>query len=179
MAFNTQPVLQTDKVLLQPLLPEDFDALYNVAADPAVWEQHPNKDRWKKEVFETVFHGAIKSNGAFKIIDKENGEVIGSTRFYDYDADQNSIFIGYTFYATKYWGSGTNKAVKKLMLDYAFQYVQAVLFHIGAQNIRSQIAITRIGAQKTGEETVAYYGEPDRENFVYTITKDDWQNLNR
>jgi N-acetyltransferase len=69
-------------------------------------------------------------------------------------------------------GSGLNPAVKQLMMDYIFQYVSKVVFHVGATNLRSQIAITRLGAEKTGEEKVAYYGEPSKLNFVYAITKD-------
>jgi hypothetical protein len=29
----------------------------------------------------------------------------------------------------------------------------------------------KLGAQKTGEETVAYYGEPDRLNYVYEMQR--------
>jgi RimJ/RimL family protein N-acetyltransferase len=87
MDYDVQTILENDKVILYPLLEKDFEDLYNVAADPKIWEQHPNKDRWKKEVFKTFFEGAIKSEGAFKIIDKTDGKVIGSTRYYDYSRE--------------------------------------------------------------------------------------------
>ncbi|POY35351.1 N-acetyltransferase [Solitalea longa] len=172
MTFNTQPTLENEQVILFPLLETDFDELYAAASDPKIWEQHPNKDRWKKDVFRTFFEGALQSKGAFKIVDKTINRAVGSTRFYDYNQEDNSVLIGYTFYATQYWGKGINKAVKKLMLDYAFQFVDRVYFHIGANNIRSQIAITRIGAQKVGEQEVAYFGEPSKLNFIYVIEKD-------
>lgn len=174
MPFNLQPVLEAEKIKLLPLNESDFDALYQVAADPKVWEQHPNKDRWKKEVFQTFFEGALQSKGAFKIIDQQTGNIIGSTRFYDYNAADDSIFIGYTFYGTAYWGKGINPLVKTMMLNYIFQFVSKVYFHIGAQNIRSQVAISRIGAIKTGEEIVPYFGEAPRSNFVYEIEKQTW-----
>jgi N-acetyltransferase len=176
MNLNIQPILQNEKVALYPLKETDFTDLYAVAADPKIWEQHPNKDRWKKDVFQTFFDGAIQSNGAFKIVDRETGNTIGSTRFYDYDPREHSIFIGYTFYATKCWGTGINPSVKKLMLDHIFQFVSKVHFHIGANNIRSQIAIERLGAEKIAEQEIAYYGEPVRLNFVYLISKDNWEN---
>jgi RimJ/RimL family protein N-acetyltransferase len=174
MVFNIQPTLQSQQALLLPLKEEDFEELYQVASDPQVWMQHPNRDRWKKEVFEVFFKGAMQSGGAFKIIDQTTGEVAGSTRFYDHNTDAGSILIGYTFYATKFWGKGLNQAVKKMMLDYIFQFVSKVHFHIGAQNIRSQVAIARVGALKIGEEEVAYFGEAPKLNFVYEITKADW-----
>ncbi|HTR30776.1 MAG TPA: GNAT family N-acetyltransferase [Puia sp.] len=170
MPIDIQPTLQDERVLLIPLREDDFEALYQVASDPRIWEQHPNRDRWKREVFANFFQGAMESKGAFKIIDKETGEVAGCTRFYDYDAAQRSILIGYTFYATKFWGTGLNPKVKKLMLSYIFSFVDKVQFHIGATNVRSQIAIERLGARKAGEVSVAYYGEPSKLNFVYEIT---------
>jgi RimJ/RimL family protein N-acetyltransferase len=110
MSINIQPTLENEKVILTPLQHKDFDDLYAVAADPKIWEQHPNKDRYKMEVFKVFFDGAMQSKGAFKIVDKENGEVIGSTRFYDYNEIENTILIGYTFYAIPYWGKGVGLA---------------------------------------------------------------------
>lgn len=174
MPFPLQPVLENEQAILLPLAQDDFEAVYAVASDAKVWEQHPNKDRWKKDIFTTFFEGAMDSKGAFKIIDKASGEVAGSTRFYEYSEVEGYIAIGYTFYATKFWGTGFNPSVKRLMLDYAFQYVDRVILHVGATNLRSQIAVGRLGAAKVGELTVAYYGEAPKLNFVYEIRKEDW-----
>lgn len=174
MKFNIQPTLENQNTILYPLQENDFEILYVVASDPKIWEQHPNKDRWKKDVFRMFFDGAIKSKGAFKIVDKSTGKIVGSTRFYDYNEQENSILIGYTFYATKYWGKGINSAVKKMMLDYIFQYVDKVYFQIGINNVRSQIAIGRLGAKKIAEQQVNYFGEAPRMNYVYSLDKEEW-----
>lgn len=175
MIFSVQPNLENETALLLPLQETDFESLYTVASDEKVWEQHPNKDRYKKEVFQSFFEGAIKSQGAFKIISKPSGEIAGSTRFYDYNEEENSISIGYTFYGTKFWGKGLNPSVKNLMLSYIFQYVDKVVLQVGATNHRSQIAIGRLGAIKVNEQEVAYYGETSKLNFIYELTKKDWK----
>lgn len=169
--MNIQPILENESVKLIPLKENDLEKLFSVASDPLVWEQHPNKDRYKREVFETFFRGAMESGGAFRIIDKESNETAGSTRFYDYNADDNSIFIGYTFYGRKFWGSKLNPQVKKLMLNHIFQYVDKVNFHVGKDNIRSQKAMEKLGAKKVDEVNVAYYGEPEKLNIVFEINK--------
>ncbi|MEO7046954.1 MAG: GNAT family N-acetyltransferase [Ferruginibacter sp.] len=174
MNFSTQPTLENEKVILYPLQENDFDGLYAVASDPEIWAQHPSKDRWKKDVFKVFFDGAIKSKGAYKIVNKADGSIIGSSRFYDYDEKENSILIGYTFYATAYWGKGFNHTVKTLMLNYIFKFVSKVYFHVGADNIRSQIAIGRLGTTKIGEEEVSYFGEQPKLNCIYSITKEEW-----
>ena len=57
MSLNIQPTLENEKAVLRPLQEQDFEALYTVASDPNIWEQHPNKDRWKKDVFKVFFDG--------------------------------------------------------------------------------------------------------------------------
>ncbi|MEF9478694.1 GNAT family N-acetyltransferase [Chryseobacterium sp. 1B4] len=175
MKFSIQPHLETEKVDLYPLKEEDFEEVYAAAADPKVWEQHPSKDRWKKDVFKVFFDGAIQSKGAFRVVDKFTGKIVGSTRFYDYNPSENSIFIGYTFYSVDCWGKGINPVVKAAMLNYIFQYVEKVYFQIGADNVRSQIAIGRIGAEKVGEEEVSYFGESSSLNYIYEISKEKWE----
>ncbi|MCE3225765.1 MAG: family N-acetyltransferase [Bacteroidetes bacterium] len=167
--FILQQPLENDIVKLVPLKESDFELLYKVASDPLVWEQHPNKDRYKREVFLNFFEGAIKSKGAYLILDKQTNEVIGSSRYYDYKADEKVVAIGYTFFARSHWGGKYNPSAKKLMMDLAFKYVDSVLFYIGAMNVRSQKAIERLGAIKIGEEEIAYYGEASRLNFIYRI----------
>ncbi|KQR72807.1 GNAT family N-acetyltransferase [Pedobacter sp. Leaf176] len=174
MSFDLQPVLENDLIRIIPLKEADFEKLYAVASDPLVWEQHPNKDRYKREVFENFFKGAIESNGAFIVYDKATDKVVGSSRYYELNNDNNSVAIGYTFIGRDFWGIGHNSALKKLMLDYAFQFVDKIILHIGATNFRSQKATEKLGAVKISEIEVAYYGEPLKWNFEYQIDKAKW-----
>lgn len=174
--FELQPTLSNEFIKIQPLTSEDFEALYTVASDPLLWEQHPNKDRYKRDVFETFFKGAMESKGAFLVFDIKTNKVIGSSRYYDVDTKNLSIAIGYTFVARDHWGGIYNPALKALMINYAFQFADTVLFHVGAVNVRSQKAVERLGAKKIDEIQIAYYGEPNKLNFVYELKKEDWKN---
>src|SRR5687768_9597930 len=176
MPGSLQPTLENELVKLRPLLPEDFESLYQIASDPLIWEQHPNKERYKKDVFKTFFEGALESKGALLIYDKHTGSLIGTTRYYDLNPQDKCIAIGYTFLSRSHWGKGYNHAAKHLMLHHAFPFVESVVFHIGANNIRSQKAIEKLGAIKTGEQEISYYGEDSKLNFVYQISKKDWIN---
>ncbi len=171
--MNLQPVLKNELVTARPLLQTDFDALYAAASDPLIWEQHPNKNRWQLAEFSNYFKGAMESGGAFLVTDTKTGEVIGSSRFVD-DKERGELSIGYTFFKRSHWGTGHNKALKQLMLDHAFNFVDSVYFYIGAVNKRSQIAIGRIGAKKIREEETAYYGEAPKMDYVYSIEKHGW-----
>lgn len=172
--INFQPTLENELVRAIPLKEEHFEQLYSAASDPLIWKQHPNKNRWQRVVFENYFKGAMESGGAFLVSDSATGEVIGSSRFSDYIADKKSVSVGYTFFARSHWGTGHNYALKTLMLNHIFHYVDAVNFYIGAENKRSQISLERYGAKKIGEEEIAYYGETSKLNFVYQLTKAEW-----
>jgi len=165
--FELQPILEGDLVRLTPLRDEDFDALYPVAADPLLWEQHPASDRWQEDVFRNFFREAMASGGAFLVTDAKDGRVIGSSRFYGYDRDASEIEIGWTFLARSHWGGRYNGEMKQLMLRHAFRFVGRVVFLIGPNNIRSRRAVEKIGA--------AYVGTRDhdgRTSVVYQITAD-------
>ncbi len=178
MKFSIQPILEIHNIKLIPLHEDDFERLYEVASDPDVWAMHPNKERYKREVFRNFFTGALESKGAFIVLHSHSNEIMGSTRFYDYNEKEDSIFIGYTFYGTKFWGKNINSAVKKMMLDYIFQFVKRVIFHVGKENIRSIKAMEKLGAKNLGEQEVAYFGESPKINTVFEITKTDWEDKN-
>jgi RimJ/RimL family protein N-acetyltransferase len=174
MNFNLQPTLKNEFVSIKPLNQTDFEMLFAVASDPLIWEQHPNKNRYQKDVFKIFFEGAIASNGAFLVSDAKNNKIIGSSRFYGLDTKTNSISIGYTFISKEYWGKNYNRSLKLLMIDHAFRFVNSITFHVGSMNIRSQKAMEKIGAKKTGEIEMSYYGEENKLNFIYEINKDEW-----
>ncbi len=178
MTIDTQPTLQNETVIALPLQENDFEILYQAASDPLIWEQHPNKNRYKRDEFRNYFKGAIESGGAFLVKDAVTGAVIGSSRYSDHDAAKSVISIGYTFFTRNCWGKGHNYALKHLMLDHIFQFVDTVTFYIGAVNKRSQISLERFGGVKTGETEMAYYGEPAKLDYIYTITKQRWQEIN-
>jgi RimJ/RimL family protein N-acetyltransferase len=177
MNFKLQPILENELVKLVPLKANDFEKLYQVASDPLIWEQHTDRYSYERNIFEKYFDGAIQSGGAFLVVEKESGKLIGCSRFYDFDEEKKSIAIGYTFIARKFWGTTYNRAMKILMLDHAFKFVDTVIFHIGAKNIRSQKAIEKLGAWKVGEIEINYPGEDERLNFIYEMDKSTWTKI--
>ncbi|MEN9443161.1 MAG: hypothetical protein RIS47_51 [Bacteroidota bacterium] len=172
--INFQPDnLGDDLVKLLPLEAANYDGLYAVAADPLLWEQHPASDRYKPEVFRSFFDAAIDSGTAFLIVEATTNMIIGTTRFYDYIPQTSSIAIGYTFLMRECWGGGYNMAVKKNLLNYIFNFIDNVYFHVGSQNFRSQIAVKRLGATKVREYNSETNGIPFI-SFEYLLIKNNW-----
>src|SRR5215475_346726 len=171
MSFDLQPHLKGELLELRPLATEDWDELFGIASDPLIWEQHPERDRYKEDVFRRFFQDAMQSGGAFVIIDRKSQKIIGSTRFYGYDPEKSEIEIGWTFLARKYWGGRYNWEMKDLLLAHAFQFVENVVFLVGEHNFRSQRAMEKIGAIRDGMVTRGYGNHPPAVNVKYVIRK--------
>lgn len=167
MTFELQPILKSEILEVRPLRADDFEELYAVASDPLLWEQHPNSDRYKPDVFRKFFDEALASGGALVVLDRKNGRIIGSSRFNCYDLVRSEIEIGWTFLARSHWGGIYNGELKRLMLTHAFQFVDNVIFFVGSTNLRSQRAVEKIGGKRAGTKS-----DPNnRENFIYRITR--------
>ena len=171
VSFDLQPDLKGELIELRPLTPEDWDDLFAVASDPHIWEQHPDSDRYKEDVFRVFFREALESGGAFVVIDAKTQQIIGSTRFYGYDPERSEIEIGWTFLARKYWGGRYNREMKQLMLAHAFKFVESVVFFVGENNVRSQKATERIGAIRNGMVKKVYGNRPPSLSVRYVIEK--------
>ena len=166
MPFDYQPVLKADLVELRPLRSEDYDALYAVAADPLIWEQHPVKNRHEEGSFQVFFREAMASGGALLAIDTRTQRMIGSSRFHGYDKERSEVEIGWTFLARSHWGGVYNGQMKELMLQHAFRFVNCVVFLVGPRNLRSVRAVEKIGGVRVGSRPDA----EGRDSYVYQIT---------
>ena len=166
MPFDRQPSLTGDLLDLRALRPDDWEALFRVASDPLIWEQHPDSDRYQEDVFRRFFDDALASGGALVAVDRSTGQIIGSSRYFGYDEEQSVVEIGWTFLARKYWGGVYNGEMKRLMLEHAFRSLDRVLFIIGPTNRRSQRAVEKIGAVRSGS-TLDPRGQ---ERVVYELT---------
>src|SRR5437870_13601321 len=124
MSFDLQPHLKGELIELRPLTPEDWDDLFAVASDPLIWEQHPESDRYKEDVFRVFFREALECGGAFVVIDAKTQQIIGSTRFFGYDPEKSEIEIGGRFRARKYWGGRQHREMKQVMLEEGLKFAE-------------------------------------------------------
>jgi RimJ/RimL family protein N-acetyltransferase len=172
--IDLQPALTGDLIELRPLRPDDFDALFSAASDPLIWEQHPESDRYKREVFQEFFDGALESKGAFAIIERKSSRIIGSSRYCNLDPKNSEVEVGWTFLERQFWGGTYNRELKRLMLDHAFHFVDRVLFVVGEKNLRSQKALEKIGARFLKKKQLPARDNTLAPNLVFVITRESY-----
>ena len=174
--MDRQPVLEGERLTLRPLRESDWDALYAVASDRALWAVHPSHDRWQEPVFRAFFDDAMAKGGALAIVDKSTGAVIGSSRFQfcDRPEEDGALEIGWSFLARACWGKGYNAEFKRLMLAHAFRFVDRVVFRVGADNVISRKAMANIGGRLTGDSYVEERAGRPVEHVVFEITRESF-----
>ena len=168
MALDRQPLLETERLILRPLTEADREALYAIASDPAVWEQHPIHDRWRREVFDGFFDEGLASGGSLAVIRKSDERIVGHTRYDKYDPEEGGVVeIGWTFLGPALWGKGYNPEMKRAMLAHAFAEVATVEFRVGDTNYRSRNALEAIGAVRTDRYELGRYEGKRLVHLVY------------
>ena len=170
MEFDYEPTLEGELLRLRPLQADDFAALYRVAADPLIWEQHPAKNRHEEAVFREFFEYALKSNGALIAVEQATGEVIGTSRFHAYNEAASEVEIGWTFLARSKWGGLYNGEMKRLMMEHAFRFVDSVVLLVGPKNRRSQKAVEKIGGVRDGMRADAH----GVDSYLYRVKASDF-----
>ncbi len=162
--------LQSNQLLLRQTVLDDFEDLFKLGGSKKIWEQHSEKNRFKKENFRRYFINGLKNDlGCFTVVKRSNDKILGWTRYYDLNKDNLLITIGYTFIGMDYWGTQLNFNIKKLMIDYAFKHLEEVSFKVYNRNFRSQKAVLKLGAifkAKTG----------DRNKYI--LSKKVWEKVN-
>jgi len=175
--FDFQPTLSGDLLTLSPQAPEDWDALFAVASDPAIWAMHPVRERYQEPMFRKFFEDSLGDRGGLVARDLADGAVFGFSRYSEAFAGPCEIEIGWTFLACDRWGGGWNREMKRLMLGHAFGHYDTVIFRIGEDNLRSRRAVEKIGGVLTDRVQEYRIGDSAIRYVTYAIGKTDFGSI--
>jgi RimJ/RimL family protein N-acetyltransferase len=169
-------------VVLEPLQREHADELLEAAKDGELWKLWYTSVGDPDALFNYI-DSALKmrdEQGAmpFVIRRKSDGKVVGSTRFFNVDAKNRRLEIGYTWYSKSVQRTGINTEAKLILLKHAFETLNciAVEFRTHWFNFDSRAAIARLGARQDGvlrNHQLAPNGTL-RDTVVFSIIASEW-----
>lgn len=176
--------LEDDRVLLRPLQPADKKFLLPFSLhEPYLWkysligaEGESGLDNYMNIALKQKNEG---KEYPFIVFDKRLNKYAGSTRFYDINNEYETVQLGYTWYGTKFQGTGLNKHCKYLLLQFAFEQIgfQRVEFRADNNNARSIAAMKSIGCKVDGvlrNNMPTRVAGKRRDSIVLSILKDEW-----
>jgi RimJ/RimL family protein N-acetyltransferase len=178
-----EPVtLRGGHATLEPLAAAHLDAVRAAAADGALWRlwytSVPSPEgtaAWLDRALDMRERlGAMP----FIVRDNANGDVVGSTRYFNVDAANRRLEIGHTWYAHRAQRTAINTECKLLLLTHAFETLAciAVEFRTHWFNYASRRAIERLGAKQDGVLR-NHQLMPDgsrRDTVVFSILDGEW-----
>jgi N-acetyltransferase len=179
--------LQDDHVLLEPLSLDHVPDLETAAADGELWKlwftSAPAPGQAKAYIEKALDGLAANAMLPFAVREKSSGDIVGTTRLYEFKPELPRVAIGYTWYAKRWQKSHLNTACKRLLLTHAFESLDcvAVEFHTDRRNLDSQRAIERLGAHRDGVLR-NHMRRPDgtlRDTVFYSIIASEWPDVRR
>ena len=174
--------IETDRLILESWRPKDAPALYAYAKNPNVgphagWKPHADV-RESKRIIKTIF----LAKDTWKIIWKENGQVIGSIGL-DEDRRRPTIAsreMGYSM-AEEYWGRGIMTEAGKAVLRYGFEnlHLEIISIQTSTANARSQSVIRKLGFHPEGMERRCFrrYDGKVIDEYVFSMLRSEWESL--
>ncbi|MDP9077484.1 MAG: GNAT family N-acetyltransferase [Bacteroidota bacterium] len=183
--LNADYILEDEHVLLRPLKESDFENLLPFALnEPDTWKYSHlsarGEDGMRNYISNALEMRAAGKEYAFIVFDKQTQSYAGSTRFYDIQPTWQALQLGYTWYGEKFRGTGLNKHCKFLLLQLAFEKLNAVRveFRADARNERSIAAMKSIGCTPEGilRNNMPLQDGGRRDSIILSILKDEWVN---
>jgi N-acetyltransferase len=179
-------VLENESAKLIPLQESDYHQLLPIALGDLSLLQYSPSGINSEENLRAYIQSAImardnKTRYPFIIYDKRSQKFAGSTSYGNISNEDKRLEIGWTWIDKKFQGTGLNKAIKYLMLAYAFEVLEfeRVEFRIDSRNKQSRRAVEKIGGILEGElrsHTVMMDGYR-RNTVMYSILKGEWRSL--
>jgi len=178
-------ILQTDEVILRPMISDDFNSFENLTKDKSMWIYFTSdlSDRadlhyWIDTALSDMEN---KTRLAFTIIEKSSDSPVGSTSFGNISFRDRRIEIGWTWISREFQGKGVNSQIKYLMLKYAFETLdfERVEIKTDVLNIPARKALLRIGAKEEGvlrSHTLMTHGRR-RDTIYYSILRSEWESI--
>lgn len=181
--MNFNPTLENRRVLLRPMQLTDVALLkYLALSQPELYQLMSSSIRSEEELCRFVKEGIHDREAGisipFVVIDKDTNQVAGSTRFGHIETRHKRLEIGWTWIGKQFQGTGLNKAMKYLMLEYAFEVMDMnrVEIKTNEQNLRSRKAIEHIGGRFEGIFRNHMINDDGtvRNTVYYSILKEEW-----
>ena len=177
-------VLDGAHVRLEPLAVTHVPDLYAAGGgDEEVWRWVPRplpetEEQMRVLVLDALARQAAGEHACFAVVQRETGRTVGSTSFMNVPQYDQSIEIGYTWYARSVWRTAVNTESKLLLLSHAFEELgfDRVMLKADSLNVRSQNAIARLGAVREGtlRHQMIRRDGTWRDTVYFSILAEEW-----
>lgn len=177
--------LENDHVLLRPITPDDRESLHAIAMAPQIWRYFVKRVQGEAG-YQAFFDAELKDQEdgrrvVFHITDKGSGRAAGSMSYANMSESDKRLEIGFSWLGVEFQGKGVNRWAKYLMMEHAFERLQAerVEFKTDVLNEQARRGLRNIGAVEEGILR-SYNPMPDnrrRDAVYYSVLRHEWPDV--
>lgn len=167
--------IQTPRLLLRELTPDDLDAIAPMLSHPEVmrfWHQRYTRDEAARWISTQRERYARDGHGYWLTVERTTGEAVGQAGLLTLDLDgSEEVCLGYiTHYP--YWRRGFAREASEACLRYAFETLGAprVLAPIRPENAPSRALALKLGMSPEGRTTM----RTELVHEVFGISRRTW-----
>ena len=178
MAWIEPVTLAGAHVRLEPVGDEHLDDLLEAAQDDEVWAWLKWYRPGTREEMAAIVADAGDAALRMAQVDVASGRAVGFTNYMDVSDAHRTLEVGGTWIGRPWWRTAVNTEAKLLMLGHAFEDLGAnrVALKTDINNVRSQDAIARLGAQREGVIRNQYVRKDGtlRHTVLFSLVPEEW-----
>lgn len=153
--FDPFPVLETPRLQLRALVPDDFGVIYRLQTDPQVtryFGRAPMTPEQVKERIDGVITG-VREGAAVRwgLVLRESGELLGTAGFWRWSKDHRFAEVGYEI-VPEQWGKGIMTEALRAAIRYGFEVMELhrVEANLDPENAASRRVLEKLGFVREG-----------------------------
>lgn len=175
--------LETPRVLLRLVKPEDYEYFLPLAKDKEIWTYFSrdlsDENELKKWMDKLFKEREQEIRMPFTVIDKDTYEICGSASFTHISFYNKRLEIGSVWLGKAFIGTGINRQTGFALLSYAFEVMkmERVEMRVDNKNDRAKAAFLKTGMIPEGvlrSDTVVH-GNRRRDTLYFSILRSEWE----
>jgi RimJ/RimL family protein N-acetyltransferase len=178
MAWIEPVILEGEHVRLEPVADHHVDDLLEAGQDDEVWAWLMWHRPRTREDMAAIVADAAGSVLRFAQVEVASGRAVGFTNYMDVSEAHRTLEVGGTWIGRPWWRTAVNTEAKLLILGHAFERLEAnrVALKTDINNVRSQTAIARLGAQREGVIRHQYVRKDGslRDTVLFSLIPEEW-----
>lgn len=182
-SFRTIPTLETPRLSLRKILPEDEEDMYEYSKDPEtskflLWEPHNSRDFTRAHLKYLQVQYQKASFFDWALVLKETGKMIGTCGFTEIYEREKRAEIGYVIAPIFHRQGYAPEALRRVM-EYGFDSLGLLSLsgRLMEDNKASEKVLTRLGFQPDESKRESIYKRGKKQRILtYTLTKEEYQN---
>jgi ribosomal-protein-alanine N-acetyltransferase len=185
-SFRTIPTLETRRLILRKILPQDEDDMYEYSRDPEtskylLWEPHASRSYTRAHIryLQDAYNRASFFDWA--LIEKESGKMIGTCGFTEIYEREKRAEVGYVI-APQFHRRGFAPEALERVMEYGYNTLGLIKLsgRFMEDNEASRKILERFGFSDDTTKSESIYKRGKKQRILtYSLTKEEYCDLKK